>query len=218
MLYRKLHMNKRKFISIGVIMAIIILLTASAHAKDLKVRPIKIKVVDAVTKKPLEGITVNYILQTYTFKKRVLLFFKNIEPKIKSNIELSEKRFTDENGEVNFPLRELEIKRNRALEEEKIIINLAVDMENDLVQKLIPSYENELDFMNHIMGTPWKSSKYLINPNNKYKGFYLHSRQGWIDLSKYPDTKQEKFNILWNIESMTTKSEEFTIELEPYGN
>lgn len=74
-LQRMLHM---------LIVSMAFFIAGSAAANNVKVRPVDIKVVDAVTKQPLEGILVYYVLESYSYKDKMFFFLQTQIAKDKS--------------------------------------------------------------------------------------------------------------------------------------
>lgn len=119
-----------------VILCLMVVCGSVYASKDVTIRPITIEVRDAVTGKPLEGISVSYILEAIKYKKRVFLFIKNIEPDVGSKNLIKMQQHTNQDGIVSFNIGKLTLEGNKLLgtgeyvNAESIYVNLDVDIDH----------------------------------------------------------------------------------------
>lgn len=138
-------------------------------AFSLEVRPLKIKVVDAATKKPIPEIKVYYVLTTdYPEMSCIGYFFyptfiddaiRTMRQAVKLDLR------TDENGEIAFAGKKLKRQCYERINSEKVIVNLEVD------PKIAKTFENKYNFFSH-SSYIWHP-EYLIPIDKRYKGFVL---------------------------------------------
>ena len=189
------------------------LLNNAAHAKQEQVRPVKIRIIDAVSKKPLKGVTVYYVLTKIYMKKKIFLFFNHPDPPMTRNNISKLKLTTDGKGEVSLPVQLVKIKSNEFLNEENIYINLDIDITN-LDPELYENMTNVeiLDFNMRLYGTSTNKDIYRIN--SRYRGYYIKSTKHEINPDDYGGSKRDKFDILWNGKGLLGTQVEFVIELQ----
>ena len=189
------------------------------------VRPITITVVDKVSKKPLRDVLVTYILQGYKYKKRVLFFFKRIEPDIKKINFIKRQAYTDESGRVIFDQPELRLSRNvlfgsgERLDAEKIFINAKLDQDHPWSKALaadMPKWDR-IDLLAGItVGHP-QDNQMLVAVDLRYHKAYIHSTL-WpsnVDPRKLSSADTE---VLWISEGLSKQREELTIALARADN
>ena len=138
-------------------------------ANDWNVRPLKIKVVDAISKQPLAGMKVYYVLTTWYPDMSCLGYFfypssiHEAPGRMKEAVKMELK--TDKNGEVSFADKTLDMQCYERVLQEKIAVNLEID------QKMAEIYGNKYHFL-----SCWfyvAHEKYLYIINKRYKGFVL---------------------------------------------
>lgn len=207
---------------------------ASAEKRLASVRPITLKVIDARTKEPLNGISVYYAIQTIVFQKYIFLIIPNLEPDIGPKIAYKEHKYTNERGEVAFQVNDFSLPKNERLDKELIFINLSVDMAQPRAQDIQSNLQyyystgrvrrsgpvDLVDVMDQIVFTEDMAgrNKYLILPNPKYRAIQLISlesapHEGFQDWTRPGD----KFNVRYNFSSLGKDSDSVVIELERYG-
>ncbi len=171
---------KQAFIKVIILTGLLFMLSYNmCLANDWDVRPVKLKVIDAVTKQPLSGIKVYYVLVSGEPSMgcfSALFWFYDMP--INYKIEYKEELPTDINGEVQFAAKTFDMSCYQRIDVEKIIINL--DFPDS---ELLPAiYKDKYDFLRSWIY--WTRGKIVFNPNPNYKGCYL------IYDTKFPDHEE----------------------------
>ncbi len=185
------------------IMSIIAIFTqcSSYGKKAVMVRPITIKVVDEKTNTPLSRIKVYRVVKVELPSNSILFgLIPSPSPPLEDRVVLTEEGETNEDGYIVFYSKKVYIRKKGFLLDESIYINIepnweVLSLENEIKivneQKEYKEYVRR-DFKTEeekynvykilildgcVLGQFFssKDEKYLINPNNTYKGVYLFS-------------------------------------------
>jgi hypothetical protein len=166
--------------------------------KTIDLRPLNIKVVDAVTEEPLEGILVYRILESYHVKDRVLIFIPSPSPSIIRKLEIGEEYHTDKYGVVNFDSKKIDLWFRQKIYYECLSVNLELDM-NKVPEFIRQDYATKFHLYNsYSIGTgEWRDK--FFRPNPKYRGANILNGEkhlwpeGYVDQSFY-----ENVDFYWN--------------------
>ena len=159
---------------------------SSMMKKEVEVRPITIKVVDDKTNEPLAGIIVYREVEAAYGENRMLFgLLPKPEPKIHDRVILTEEGETDNNGIIVFQTKKVLIKKKEILYTENVFINLEPNLDEiskDTVVlalgKDVNKYDKITNLTNYTIRTLFNhdsKQKFLINPNDNYKGVYIFS-------------------------------------------
>ncbi|NPU84137.1 MAG: hypothetical protein HPY65_06585 [Syntrophaceae bacterium] len=164
---------KRLFRHVLILSSVMILFSGNlCLAGDWDVRPVKIKVIDAVTRQPLQGIKVYYVLTTWYPKMSCIgyFFYPSFIHDAPRELKVYEKKdlSTNENGEVFINAKALSLKCYENVLWEHIAINIDVDTKIDWVLWV---YKDKYNFLGNWMYV--HGDKELFNINPAYKGFFL---------------------------------------------
>ncbi|MGD0022238.1 MAG: hypothetical protein ABSC54_08045 [Smithellaceae bacterium] len=167
-------MDKMKQVFLKTIILTGLLFTLSYNislANDWNVRPVKLKVVDAVTKEPLSGIKVYYVLTTRRPEMGCLyIFYPSFihQPSgVERNVAQGED-ITDKNGEVLFPAKTLNLQCYESVFEEKIAVNLDFTLNEAWKKELFKDRYGYFEIWGFYRG-----DKELSNIERRFKGFFL---------------------------------------------
>ncbi|NPU84138.1 MAG: hypothetical protein HPY65_06590 [Syntrophaceae bacterium] len=163
---------KRLFRHVLILTIVMILFSGNlCLAGDWDVRPVKIKVIDAMTRQPLHGIKVYYVLTTWYPDMSCFgyFFYPSFIHDAPRKLKVYEKQdfLTNENGEVFINAKALSLKCYENVLWEKIVVNLEIVLE-DWREEL---YEGKYGFVSHWMYVDGERGLFNINP--AYKGFFL---------------------------------------------
>lgn len=192
----------------------------SADMKKIDIRPITVRIVDEGTNKPIENIQVYYAVDAYMQKKkRVWIFFPNLETRGRSRFLVKEREFSNRDGEVYFHATNQSLDENEIVEHEFIYINIDIDMNHPDV-KLISSIKgatlSNLDILKDELLTYNPGKKFFLNSNPSYKGFYVMStyrNQGPDDCGS-PQWDIFDYNCIG--EGLKKNREEITVKLPKF--
>lgn len=107
----------------------------SPGAREVEVRPVRVRVVDAATKQPLEGVPVVYALQAMVMRDRILgIVPVPLEPDIGPRLVHKERGATDASGDVVLTGGKVPLRGNERLYESFLLVNLGVDLKDRIAQ------------------------------------------------------------------------------------
>ncbi|NPU84135.1 MAG: hypothetical protein HPY65_06575 [Syntrophaceae bacterium] len=165
---------KRLFRYVLILSIVMILFCGNlCMAGDWDVRPVKIKVIDALTKQPLQGIKVYYVLTTWYPNMSCIgyFFYPSFIHDAPRKMKVYEKKelSTNEAGEVEFLSKRLTLKCYERVLWEKVIVNLNVFVDKDWLMKKI--YTDNYGYFSDWLYVYGEDELFNINP--AYKGFFL---------------------------------------------
>ncbi|NPU84139.1 MAG: hypothetical protein HPY65_06595 [Syntrophaceae bacterium] len=214
---------KRLFRQVLILVSVMILFFGNlCLAGDWDVRPVKIKVIDAVTKQPLQGIKVYYVLTTRRPEMGCLyLFYPSfIHPPLMERKNLFKRvTLTDNNGLVFFDPKVVNLGCYERVFEEYITVNLDFDKNNPSIEGLNRDLYDYLAIWTFVLG-----DKAFSSNDHLYRGFFLtyvykrddHEEQLVKD-SSYRDIYEvyrlKKLDTLRRPTVWDGKPEEYTVEL-----
>lgn len=178
--------------------------------KDVKVRPVKLKVIDKETKQPLSGIKVIYILRSFIRKNKILFgLLPRPEPRDDKTIEIYKEYTTDDKGELFLEEKILKLKKKENIFDETIFINL--DLSPKMIEELsISDKSRKIGYI--ILNKIFLTKEHYVNPLKEYKGHIIVS-EPWK--KQFPNNADTAGYLQWNWNSFENDKEEFLIELEP---
>ncbi|NPU84136.1 MAG: hypothetical protein HPY65_06580 [Syntrophaceae bacterium] len=164
---------KRLFRHVLILSSVMILLSGNlCLAGDWDVRPVKIKVIDAVTKQPLQGIKVYYVLTTWYPDMSCFgyFFYPSFihQAPMKRKNAVKQELTTDEKGVVVLEPKALSLQCYETVLWEHIAVNIDVDMNMSWMKGLYKDRYEYLGVWMYVLG-----DDKLININPDYKGFFL---------------------------------------------
>lgn len=161
-----------RLIFISIFIGISSLMFSLGH-KELFFRPVRLKIVDAITNKPIKGVKVYNVNVTY-IPKRIRLFGIPIgESKDLKSYYLSE-FYSDENGLVEIPEALYSVKKNSYLYGQDIFINVELYNNYETDEKKAVFLE-----MGLLLFKPEK--KIVFMPKSEYKSYWILSRPYPLD-------------------------------------
>ncbi len=92
-------------------------------------RPLTLRVIDAGSKAPLEGVLVTYVVESSVGRDRFLGVIASLEPVKDHRVAVVQQATTDRQGEVTFAVRGLPQPGNERWSKELAFVNLAVKRE-----------------------------------------------------------------------------------------
>jgi hypothetical protein len=171
----------------------------------VKVRSVKVRIIDKSTGSPLEGIPVYYSLRTH-WPRMLLFIFKNPAGNETRENKALEAYVSDAHGEVTIPSRKVILrgwKRERLCDEE-----IYINIDN-------PEYGNMEDKIDSLGSVVVYGKQRFANPVPLYRGFYICSTTWEMDPNARGGTKFEITDALWNSNGLNKKeTETFVVELE----
>jgi hypothetical protein len=196
-------MNKKTFI----LLMLSILSLSFCSCTRLQVRPITIKVVDRETKSPLANIPVYYGLESVREEPKILFIIPNPSP-LTSKIEMGEKAYTNNSGEVSFGPHDFLLRKSERISQELIYINLDL---NDRTKKAhfkvnLHDNRNMLTLLRSY-GTGFSRIN-MVNPSAGYRGSFVSitedrqtegarvEQKELADITRKPGGLQEKEQFL----------------------
>lgn len=157
-----------------------------------RVRPIKLQVLDGTTGEPVKDAIVYYRVQTTRIKN--LLGIPLIDPVYYRNV-VQERYYTDSEGYVNFPSRNVYLKLYESVGREYIYVNLDLVKKTNQIEDFFvePVPKGAMcNPMKYLKGAKILSSKVELNPEISDVGI---------------------FEFIPNENSLLRKSDELTIHL-----
>jgi hypothetical protein len=150
---------------------------SSVAATYQKIRPVTLKVVDATSRRPLQGIVVHYVVFRATYRTSTLGVLPPIEPLVERTPvgQLSGK--TDANGEVNFGGIEVSLETYRfrprmdKVDSEVFFVNLEPGPE--LLKR--GSTEGGEKQVHELLFRTLPKLVGVVQPNARYKGYVLQT-------------------------------------------
>ena len=202
---------------------------SSMMKKEVVVRPITIKVIDDKTNEPLAGIPVYRVVEAAYGENRMLFgLLPKPEPKIHDRVILTEEGKTDEGGNIVFAPKVVYIKKKEILYTESVFINLEPNLDEiskDTVVlalgKDVNKYDKITNLTNYTIRTlfnPDSKQKFLINPNDNYKGVYIFSPEWEIracdfEYDRKYNLKSKYFDIISISEGILKEEENIVVKL-----
>ncbi len=220
---------KQAFVKVIILTGLLFTLSYNISlANDWNVRPVKLKVIDAVTKQPLTGIKVYYVLTTWYPDMSCLSYFfypsfiHEAPGKIKEAIKME--LTTDKNGGVFFAAKTLDMQCYERVLSEKIVINLDITMDQKWQKRL---YKDKYGFWSWWAYVFGEEELFIINKH--YKGFFLtygykrSDHEENLVKDKYYREKYEK-HVLDKLDDLERATEwdgppeEYTVDLRRADN
>ena len=187
-----------------IIVMVTLMFATGASAKTHKVRGVKIKVVDAISKQPIENLKVYYFIEIYSIKH--LLGIPLIESTPRTKKKKKSVLYTDKNGEIIID--EYKVRSWRlysSVSAEYFVINLSAKDDDTLYTQ----FEDNLfikDGFNE-----------FYNPNKEYKGVILRNCSGGnCGIFARNVMQSDKFNFQYKNSSLEKDFENITIALTLY--
>jgi hypothetical protein len=180
----------------------------TVYSLDTIIRPLKLKVVESETGKPVEGIPVYRLIRSKRYKKTIFFFFKNPDPSPFFTSLGENKRMTDQNGEVEFKRSEFTTIGRIDDVYETILINLSINKDIKEGAKNLSMTEIEyLDFTSN--------TDSVENFNKNYRGVRVDGTLMKINISEENlNFKVSSHDFIWNIEGLSRNSQSLVIKLE----
>ncbi len=100
----------------------------SPPSREVHLRPLTIRVVDATTGRPLAGVPVSYALQTIVERGRLFGVVPSLEADIGPALAFKRASVTSGDGEVSFDTTGLVLPGDQRLDQEYVFVNLEVDL------------------------------------------------------------------------------------------
>jgi hypothetical protein len=158
------------------------------------VRPIKLQVLDGTTGEPVKDAIVYYRVQTTRIKN--FLGIPLIDPVYYRNV-VQERYYTDSEGYVNFPSRNVYLKLYESVGREYIYVNLELIKKTEKMEDFFKAtIEKNYNPIGYLKGVIIYSSKYDLHPTN-YR----------------PTVEADIFERVLNEKSLLKNSDELIIRL-----
>jgi hypothetical protein len=191
------------WIKIIIIVMVTLMFATGASAKTHKVRGVKIKVVNAISKQPIENLKVYYFIEIYSIKH--LLGIPLIESTPRNKKMKKRVLYTDKNGEIIID--EYKVRSWRLYSKisgEYFVINLSAKDDDTLYTQLEDNIFIKDGFNE------------FYNPNKEYKGVILRNCSGKCDIFASKVKQSGNLDFQYENNSFQKDFENITIELTPY--
>lgn len=189
-----------------------ILTMGCAVNNEVKIRPLRINVVNSVSKEPIDNLKIYYTLSIFKSKKKILLVLPRPEPTVYQKLLVKEEYITNQSGQISIPVRCLRLKDGEDIYSEKIFINIDID------EARIPSSsireKGNIKNLEKLIDVYQLFSEWFYNPNPEYNGLYIFSTKWSFDPQWFSGIENSTFDVLWNSEGLLKEEEEFLIELD----
>lgn len=126
---------------------------SSPQPRAVEVRPITVRVVDAVTKAPLSDVPIAYVLHTYVSRPSALGIVPNPEG-IGQRLAYRARGRTDRRGEATFSGGSLQLRADERLDDEVVLVNLEVDMAHPDARSLLETLRSRCRDIPQTCGGP----------------------------------------------------------------
>jgi hypothetical protein len=205
-------------------------------ARDVQVRPLRVRVVDAATKRPLEGVPVSYALQAMVMRRVLGLWPAPIAADIGPRVVAKVRGTTDAAGEVELRAGTVRLRADERLYEEFVLVNLEVDMAERLAQVTLEAEESGCRGAGEHRATcPAERAdavdvalralqlfeedrvRLFVNPDARRRGVVVVTeppdarREGYRDWT----TPQDRFRVRFEFARLTGSPATLAVALEP---
>ncbi len=205
----------------------------SPGAREVEIRPVRVRVVDAATKQPLEGVPVAYALQAMVMRDRILgLVPVPIEPDIGPRVVHKERGATDASGDAVLPGGKLSLRGNERLYESFLLVNVAVDPGDRVAQIALDAElagcqrgattcprtpPDDVDVaLRLIQGFEDDRVRAFRNPAPAHRGEVVITVPGATGREWYRDwtTPRDRFHVRFEFERLAGRTAPLVVELE----
>jgi len=177
-------------------LAVVVLLFASCmFGRTKEIRPLTIKVIDSLTKEPIEGAVVYYRLRGYRQFSPLGLPL----PHTVYRVIMMEKTYTDENGVVIFPRRRIWLEAFEHFYAEAVFINLE--------KAPAPKEDSLVEFFSC-------RPEERFNPIDHLKGAFIGNYQSSAAMEMPVSHDWENYKPTYNWGSFSKTEENILVELE----
>ncbi len=202
-------------------------------AREVAVRPIRVRVVDAATKQPLAGVAVSYALEAMVMREVLRLFSMPIEPDVGPRIVRKARGVTDANGEVELAAGKVRLKRNERLYRDLVLVNLGVDMGARSAATALDAERagcarspetcaatppDDVDVaLRMIAGFEEDRAAVFRNPDGRHRGVVVVTERADAGREGFKDwtTPGDRFHVRFEFARLTGEPEALVVELEP---
>lgn len=162
--------NAKQFFAAGIMLLLLFINTHNIAWAD-NLRPVKIKVLDAVSKDPIAGIKVEHYLlsREYTAGLFNILTFFDIAVPSKIKVLLKKDYITDKNGQINIEGQNVDFGIFEGINEESFFVN--INWQPDELDRYLIDDELQIYTDKHLRLIMEKG---IDNINKNYKGFCLN--------------------------------------------
>ena len=196
----------KKLILLGVLIAIGVFAFTTLLRKN--VRPVELRVVDAITKAGIPGVKVYYELEVAG--PRHILGIPILDP-IHYRVTLCEAHVTDNMGMVKIPARTVKTKLYERLYLETIAVNLDVDISPIDAETYPTAIFDTLDV--YLLGSLPNNLPHLLHSKPNYQGVVINSSSQIT----HPDNSYDDdlLTVRYIIGGLQQKEAIITVELKP---
>jgi hypothetical protein len=199
--------------------------------ESIRVRPIRIRVLDAGTGRPLAGASVTYLLEASVARRRVLGLIPAPEMDAGKKIVFKRRGITDPSGEWWVEVSTHRLGSGERLRDEIVLVNLDVDASHRATKSAIEVAKWQCQFDSRLCGlspdgadalldllVADRSSRReaIVNPDATHRGAVLMS----VAWDAGPDATdwsvpEDRFRVKWNFGSLRRERDYVAVELEP---
>jgi hypothetical protein len=158
-------------------MGCFVVVAVGRAATTQEIRPLTLRVVDAASRQPVEGIVVHYIVLRGTYRTSTFGVLPPVEPLVERTIVAKLSGRTDSEGEVSFGGVEVQLEnyfilpRKDKIDSEMLFINL--EPSEEAKQRL--SFPDGTNDLYDLLVRTVPELERVTHPDQRYKGYLLQT-------------------------------------------
>jgi hypothetical protein len=199
--------------------------------ESIRVRPIRIRVLDAGTGRPLIGVSVTYLLQVSVARRRFLGLVPASEMDSGQKIVSKRRGVTDSSGEWGVEASTYRLGSGERLSDEVVLVNLEADASHRATSRAIEVAKWKCQFDSRLCGLSpdgadalrdlvladrSSRNEAILNPDASHRGAVLMS-VAWDAERDATDwsVPEDRFRVKWNFGSLRREGDYVAVDLEP---